>query len=79
MQGEKGDPARLAGEKMGSWYPAVEMVRRSQDARRQRRQARRDIKASLCTEYVSLYALICCNLNDCNREQYPACLSVSGE
>jgi hypothetical protein len=31
------------------------------------------------SEHISLYALICCNLNDCNREQYLTCLSVSGE
>ncbi len=66
-------------EGISSWYPAVETDRRSQDARRQRRQARRDIKASPCKEYVSLYVLICCNLNDCNREQCLTCLSVSGE
>ncbi len=77
--GGEGGPGPPGGREDSSWYPAVETVRRSQDARRQRRRAQRDIKASLCTEYVSMYALICCILNDCNREQYLTCLSVPGE
>ncbi len=51
----------------------------SQDDRRQRRRARHGIKASLCTEYVSLYALTCCILNGCSHEWCFTCLSVSGE
>jgi hypothetical protein len=79
MGGEEGDPPSLAEEKISSWYPIVETDRRSQDARRQRRQPRCDFKASSCTEYVSLYVLICCNLNDCNREKCLIVLSVSEE
>ncbi len=33
-----------------------------------RRQARHDVKISSCTEYISSYVLIHCNLKDCNHE-----------
>jgi hypothetical protein len=77
--GGEGGPSPPGREEVSSWYPAAETVRGSQDARRQRRQTRSDIKATLCTEYVSLYALTCCILNDCGHEQCFTCLSVSGE
>ncbi len=76
--GGPGLPGGGGGEEMSSWHPAVEEGKRSQDARRHRRRAQHDIKTSSCTEYVSLYVLICCNLIDCNREQCLICLSVSG-
>jgi hypothetical protein len=78
--GEGGGPGPPGGGgEMSSSYPAVEMGRRSQDARRHRRRAQHNIKTSSCREYVSLYMLICCNLNNCNCEQCLTCLSVSGE
>jgi hypothetical protein len=77
--GGEGGPARLAGEEVSSRYQTAETVRHSQDDRRQRRQARHGIKAPLCTEYVSLYVLTCCILNDCSHERCFTCLSVSGE
>jgi hypothetical protein len=76
--GGEGGPGPPAGGKISRWYPTVETGRRSWDARRQRRRARRDIKTLSCTEYVSLYVLTYCNFNDCNREQCFTCLSVSG-
>jgi hypothetical protein len=57
--GGEGGPARLVGEEVSSWYRTAEMVRHSQDDRRQRRRAQHGIKAPLCTDYVSLYALTC--------------------
>ncbi len=71
MPGGKGDLARQAGKRIGSWHQTVEEVRRSQDVRRHGERARHDTKAPLCTEYVSLCvscAIICCILDDCNRE-----------
>ncbi len=64
MLGDKGGPAHLAAKVASSWYGTVGTVRHSQDARRQTRQARHEIKAPLCTEYISLCTIICCSLND---------------
>ncbi len=74
MKGKKGGPARQAEEGVSSWYQTAKEVRRSQDDRRQRRWARHGTKAPLCTEYISLYAIIFCVLDDCNHEQ---CFTLS--
>jgi hypothetical protein len=62
--GGEGGPARLAGEEVSSWYRTAEEMRRSQDDRRQRRRTRHGFKSPLCTEYVSLYTLVCCIPDD---------------
>jgi hypothetical protein len=75
-EGGLGPPGR---EKISSQFPTVETGRRAQDARRQGGRAWCDIKTSSCTEYVSMYMFIYCNLDNCNHEWRLICLTVSGE
>jgi hypothetical protein len=60
----EGEPGRLAENKINSQLPTVEAARRSQGF-----QKIRNIKTSLCTEYVSLYMSTYCKLDNCNRER----------
>ncbi len=71
--GERWWPARQTGKETGSCHQTVEEVRCPKNVRRHGERARHGTKTPLCTECVSLCvlcAIICYNLDDCNREPY---------